>query len=165
MRISRVPAHYRVVRQGKQQHNPDTGAQYPDWNPALPSLSADPKSRMERVLARRRYEALIDEFREDLRADPFAARSAVATLFRPDSLIPPSPQTWRGRLGRLLIHCQSKLMWWTVRSFRMRDNAIESIWLSLELHLREQRRRDVEVSRQLLALDARIRELEPGGRS
>jgi len=153
------------VRQGVQRPIPGNEVPYPDLATCLPALATDPASRLERALARRRYEGLIGEFREEMRADPFAARSAVASLFRTDSLIPPSPRTWRGRVGRMLIHCQSKLMWWTVRSFRMRDQAIESIWLSLESHLREQRGRDMEMRRELLALDARIRELESGGRS
>ncbi len=113
-------------------------------------------------MARRRYEALVEEFRDGILADRFAARSAVASLFRTDSLVPPAPGTWRGRLGHWLIGWQSKLMWWTLRSFRMRDQAIESVWLSLESHVREQRGHDSESRRQLLALEERIRRLESG---
>lgn len=113
-------------------------------------------------MARRRYEALVEEFREEIVADRFAARSSVASLFRADSLVPPAPGTWRGRLGHWLIIWQSRLLWWTLRSFRMRDQAIESVWLSLESHVREQRGSDAESRRQLLALEQRVRQLESG---
>jgi hypothetical protein len=65
-------------------------------------------------------------------------------------------------LGHWLIVWLSRLMWWTLRSFRMRDQAIESVWLTVESHVREQRGRDAECRRQLLSLEERIRRLESG---
>jgi ribosomal protein S15P/S13E len=44
----------------------------------------------------------------------------------------------------------------------MRDQAIESVWLTVESHVREQRGRDEECRRQLLSLEERIRRLECG---
>jgi len=120
--------------------------------------------RLERALAQRRYESLSREFREEIESDRFAARSAVASLFRVDSLVPPAPRTWRGRLGHFLVVWQARLMWWTLRSFRLRDQAIEAVWLSLESHVREQRGIETRMTNQLLELEARVRELEAGGR-
>lgn len=152
------------MRQGAQQQSPDTetlGAPQPH---ALLSPAAGATAKLERALAQRQYESLAREFREEIESDRFSARSSVASLFRSDSLVPPAPRSWRGRLGHFLVLCQSRLMWWTLRSFRMRDEAIESVWLSLESHMREQRGLDTRMRNQLLELELRIRELEEGSR-
>ncbi len=151
------------MRQGAQRTGSNADLSVPTQPRSLLSLSAEvDDARLDRALARRRYEVLAGEFREEILADQFAARSAVASLFKAGSLVPPAPVTWRGRLGHWLIVWQSRLMWWTLRSFRMRDQAIESVWLTVESHVREQRGRDAECRRQLLSLEERIRRLESG---
>jgi hypothetical protein len=164
MRRNGVAVHYEDVRQRAQRQIPDTDGLVSTQLRSLLSPASDALARLERALAKRRYESLAGEFRDEIQADRFAARSAVASLFREDSLVPPAPRTWRGQLGHLLIRCQSRLMWWTLRSFKMRDEAIESVWLSLDSHIREQRGLDTKMRNQLLELEMRVRELEVGSR-
>ena len=154
--------HYLDVRQGAQRNGSLVNSAVPTPPRSLLSLSSasDAAATAERALARRRYQAIVEEFRGQLRADRFGAQSAVSALLRPDSLIPPAPATFRGRLGSLLVRCQSKLLWWTMRSFRLRDQAIESVWLSLESHMKEQSWRENDFRRQVAALDERVRRLE-----
>lgn len=159
-------AHYLDVRQGAQRNGSSVNSAVPTPPRSRLSFSIDSAAATaERALARRRYQAIIEEFRGQMRTDRFGARSSVSALMRPDSLIPPAPATWRGRLGHLLVRCQSRLLWWTTRSFRLRDQAIEAIWLSLENHMSEQAGREGDVRRQMLALDQRIRRLELRGSS
>ena len=152
------------MRQGAQPKGSTNVSSVPTQARSLLSPAADAAARLERALAQRRYESLSIEFREEIESDRFAARSSVASLFRRDSLVPPAPRTWRGRLGHFLIACQARLMWWTLRSFRMRDQAIESVWLSLESHVREQRGAETRMRNQLMELEMRIRELEQDSR-
>lgn len=162
MRGSASFKHYENVRQGAQRYLSSVNSAVPTTQRSLVSLSAacGAAATAERALARRRYEAIIEEFRSDLRADRYGARSAVSALLRPDSLIPPAPDTWRGRLGHMLVRWQSRLIWWTLRSFRMRDEAIESVWLSLENHMKDQAGRENDIRRQMLSLEERLRRLE-----
>jgi hypothetical protein len=154
--------HYLDVRQGAQRNGSLVNSVVPTPPRSLLSLSiaSGAAATAERALARRRYEAIIEEFRGQMRADRFGAQSSVSALLRPDSLIPPAPATLRGRFGHILLRWQSKLLWWTLRSFRMRDQAIESVWLSLENHMKEQSGREHDIRRQMVALDERIRRLE-----
>lgn len=154
--------HYENVRQGAQWNGLSASTTIPAPPRSLLSfsLTSGSAAAAERALARRRYEAIIEEFRGQMRADRFGAQSSVSALLRPDSLIPPAPATLRGRLGHILLRWQSKLLWWTMRSFRMRDQAIESVWLSLESHMEEEAGREHEIRRQLMALDERVRRLE-----
>lgn len=154
--------HYVNVRQGAQRNGSLVSTTVPTPPRSLLSLSisAGAAATAERALARRRYEAIIEEFRGRMRADRFGAQSSVSALLRPDSLIPPAPATFRGRFGHILVRWQSKLLWWTLRSFRLRDQAIESVWLSLEGHMKEQSGRENDIRRQMLALEERVRRLE-----
>ena len=164
MRRIVAAGHYRDVRLDAQRIGSISKESVPTPPRALLSLaSAASAARVDRALARRRYEALIEEFREEIAADRFAAKSAVAALRRNDSLIPPEPSTWRGRLGRWMIVVQSKALWWSMRAFRMRDAAIESVWLTLESHVREDRGRDADLRRQMASIEERLRILESGG--
>ncbi|MBA3973005.1 MAG: hypothetical protein C0504_02155 [Candidatus Solibacter sp.] len=154
--------HYVNVRQGAQRNGSLVNSAVPTPPRSLLSLSvaAGGAATAERALARRRYEAIIEEFRGRMRADRYGAQSSVSALLRPDSLIPPVPATFRGRFGHILVRWQSRLLWWTLRSFRLRDQAIESVWLSLESHMKEQSGREHDIRRQMLALDERVRQLE-----
>ena len=120
----------------------------------------DPRGAAQ-AASRRRYAALIEEFQESLLVDRFGAASDVAAVVDQDSLIPPAPPTWRGRLGSLLVRWQVRALWWAVRSFRLRDRALESVWQSLEAHLLEQGRRDSR----LAAIEERVQRLERLGRA
>jgi hypothetical protein len=154
--------HYLDVRQGAQRNGSLVNSAVPTPPRSLLSLcvAAGAAATAERALARRRYQAIVEEFRGQMRADRFGAQSSVSALLRPDSLIPPAPSTLRGRFGHILVRWQSKLLWWTLRSFRLRDQAIESVWLSLEGHMKDQAGRDNDFRRQMLALDERVRRLE-----
>jgi len=79
------------------------------------------------------------------------------------SIIPPQPATLRAALSGLLIRFAARLLWWILRAFRIRDEALVSIHSAI-LHLWEQDvQRSFALRAEMQALSSRIERLESAG--
>jgi len=96
---------------------------------------------------RRRDIEILTAFRAAMRADRFGTRQSLGVILREASLVPPRPSTVRGLMGSWVIRLQAKVLWWLVRSIRLRDRAIESLCYGFETAVLEQdeRFREIEI--------------------
>jgi hypothetical protein len=92
--------------------------------------------------------------------DPQGVGGFLDEIERNGGIYPPKPPTFRGRLGRLLIDVEYRVLWWLVRAISRRDQAWRAAYqMMVALHEKQAESR-LESLRRLSELEARISALE-----
>ena len=113
-------------------------------------------SRPEAAFQRQRYEELARDFRIATPLSRSGVRHAVEEITSDTGVLPPSPPTLRGRVGRRLIILEVRAFWWVLRAFRLRDRALQRTYAAL---LQQEQRIDA-LETELSTVRSRLERLE-----
>jgi hypothetical protein len=106
------------------------------------------------------YGLLAATFRSEPGMDPHGLGRLLAEIAQNGGIYPPRPPTFRGRLGRVLIDVECRVLWWLVRAISRRDEAWRAAYeMMVALHEKQVESR-LEALRRISELEARISVLE-----
>ena len=92
--------------------------------------------------------------------DAHGFRQAVLDLGGPTAIVPPRPETLRGRVGQWIVHAQTRTLWWVVRALGLQSRAIQAAYETVQAEHRRVTALEEKYAADRADFEKRLRDLE-----
>lgn len=141
------------------ESNPESSRPSPSAE-LVDAARAAERSREHPSDPRRRYQGRRHRFQLERRMDALGFRQAVLDLDGPTAIIPPRPETLRGRVGQWIVRAQARMLWWVVRSLGLHSRAIQAGYKTLQAEHKRVTALEEEYAADKADFEKRFRDLE-----